>query len=64
MNTIVKMAGFALLAMLLLDQSPALAEDSTEAASAAASWGKGLGAGLAAGIATHESNRLLWRAHT
>ncbi len=51
MNTIVKMAGFALLALLLVDQSPALAEESAEAASAAASWGKGLGAGLAAGIA-------------
>ena len=50
MTTIVKMAGFALMAMLLVDQSAAFAQEASEAA-AAASWGKGLGAGLAAGIA-------------
>lgn len=51
MTTIVKMAGFALMAMLLVDQSAAFAQEGSEAAMAAASWGKGLGAGLAAGIA-------------
>ena len=51
MTTIVKMAGFALMAMLLVDQSSAFAQEASESAAAAASWGKGLGAGLAAGIA-------------
>ena len=51
MTTIVKMAGFALMAMLLVDQSTAFAQEASDAAAAAASWGKGLGAGLAAGIA-------------
>ena len=51
MTTIVKMAAFALFALLLVDQGSAFAQDGSEAAAAAASWGKGLGAGLAAGLA-------------
>jgi F-type H+-transporting ATPase subunit c len=60
MTTIVKMAAFALFALLLVDQGWAFAQDGSDAAAAAAanelaaapaSWGKGLGAGLAAGFA-------------
>jgi F-type H+-transporting ATPase subunit c len=55
MTTIVKMAAFALFALLLVDQGSAFAQDGSDAAAAAAaataSWGKGLGAGLAAGFA-------------
>ena len=52
MTKFVKMAAFALFAMLLADQATAFAaDDSALAAAAGASWGKGLGAGLAAGIA-------------
>lgn len=55
MTTIVKMAAFALFALLLVDQASAFAQDGSDAAAAAAaataSWGKGLGAGLAAGLA-------------
>lgn len=54
MTTIVKMAAFALFALLLVDQASAFAQDGSDAAAAAAataSWGKGLGAGLAAGFA-------------
>lgn len=55
MTKFVKMAAFALVAMLLLDQASAFAagagDGALAAAAAAASWGKGLGAGLAAGIA-------------
>ena len=62
MTTIVKMAAFALFALLLVDQGSAFAQDGSDAAATAAaaanklaaapaSWGKGLGAGLAAGLA-------------
>ncbi|MCH2143961.1 MAG: ATP synthase F0 subunit C [Phycisphaerales bacterium] len=53
MTKFVKMAAFALFAMLLADQATAFAADDSAlaAAAAGASWGKGLGAGLAAGIA-------------
>ncbi len=52
MTKFVKMAAFALFAMLLVDQASAFAaDDSALTAAAGASWGKGLGAGLAAGIA-------------
>ena len=52
MTKIVKMAAFALFAMLMLDQATALAAAETaEVAAAAALWGKGIGAGIAAGIA-------------
>jgi F-type H+-transporting ATPase subunit c len=51
MTTIVKMAAFALFALLLVDQGSAFAQEGSDAAAAAASWGKGLGAGLAAGLA-------------
>jgi F-type H+-transporting ATPase subunit c len=59
MTTIVKMAAFALFALLLVDQGSAFAQEGSAAAAAAAnelaaapaSWGKGLGAGLAAGLA-------------
>ena len=60
MTTIVKMAAFALFALLLVDQGSAFAQDGSDAA-AAASWGKGLGAGLAAGFAVLGAGRGIGR---
>ena len=51
MTTIVKMAAFALVALLLVDQGSAFAQEGIRSCCGTASWGKGLGAGLAAGIA-------------
>lgn len=52
MTKIVKMAVFALFAMLMLDQGTAMASGTSAAAvEAAANWGQYFGAGLAAGLA-------------
>ncbi len=56
MTKFVKMAVFALIAMLMLDQGAAMAQDAAaeaanQLAASSASWGKGMGAGFAAGLA-------------